>query len=29
MISKYGDSAVVQIATVFKPVYHFAFQKVL
>ena len=29
MISKYGSSAVVQIATVFEPVYHVACQWVL
>ena len=29
MISKYDDSAVVEIATVFEPVYHVACQRVL
>ena len=29
MIPKYGNGAVVQIATVFEPVYHVAFQRVL
>ena len=29
MITKYGNGAVIQIATVFEPVYHVAFQRVL
>ena len=29
MITKYGNGAVVQIRTVFEPVYHVACQKVL